>query len=264
MALLISMSVEMTDTGIAEAIAFLNKQRAGAELPDPKVSSPALTATEPETAASSAGDPTVVAPAPSPEAPEASGGEIDTRNLPWDERLHSRGQTKNADGSWRIKRGLDDDYVKQIEAELLGLEPNDFAGSEDTPEPPAPPAAETPEPPARPAVTGDTKYLHGGQTFTRGQLLAANWSPEQIDGLELAPVDPPEPSAQRQPATRAPMTFAEVATKVNADGVTQDVLNGHVARLAAARGKPNVVSFALLAIPDNADVLGDLVAELWG
>lgn len=52
----------------------------------------------------------VVAPAPE--------GTIDSKGLPWDERLHLEGRTFNKDGSWRSKRRLDENFIIQVETEL--------------------------------------------------------------------------------------------------------------------------------------------------
>lgn len=42
----------------------------------------------------------------------------DSAGLPWDERIHSSNRAFNADGTWRRRRGVSDDLVKQVEAEL--------------------------------------------------------------------------------------------------------------------------------------------------
>jgi hypothetical protein len=39
----------------------------------------------------------------------------DSNGRPWDERIHSANQSKNSDGSWRYKRGVDKNLVAQIE-----------------------------------------------------------------------------------------------------------------------------------------------------
>lgn len=46
---------------------------------------------------------------------------LDKNGLPWDERIHAGSRTKNADGSWRIKRGADAALVTSVEAELKAL-----------------------------------------------------------------------------------------------------------------------------------------------
>ena len=94
--------------------------------------SPANAATSPATApAGTQGDGTAApaasvtgptAATPSVASPSNPGGvDVDANGLPWDGRIHS-GPTdkkpKNADGTWRKKRGVDDATVAAVEAEL--------------------------------------------------------------------------------------------------------------------------------------------------
>lgn len=66
--------------------------------------------------------PAASAPAPAVEPPAAPAApEKDARGLPWDERIHSANKTTNADGTWRRRSKIDDQLVKTVEAELLGL-----------------------------------------------------------------------------------------------------------------------------------------------
>src|SRR6186713_168224 len=64
---------------------------------------------------------------PAPPAPAAPAGptnpvELDKNGLPWDERIHAGTKAKNADGSWRQRRGLNDEaLIKRVEAELRAL-----------------------------------------------------------------------------------------------------------------------------------------------
>ena len=54
-------------------------------------------------------------------AQTASPGEdlgVDSRGLPWDERIHSDNKEKGKDGVWRRRRGVDPTFEKQVEAEL--------------------------------------------------------------------------------------------------------------------------------------------------
>lgn len=82
------------------------------------------------TSASASPVPVPVAPVaavpPVPAAPTTSapGVELDAEGLPWDARIHAKSSTgpggvKNADGTWRAKRGVNDDaLVAQVKAEL--------------------------------------------------------------------------------------------------------------------------------------------------
>ena len=40
--------------------------------------------------------------------------------MPWDARIHSRAKSKTSDGKWRYQRGIGDDVIKVVEAELVG------------------------------------------------------------------------------------------------------------------------------------------------
>lgn len=109
--------------------------------------------------------PTPAAPAVAPPA-NAGGVEVDKSGLPWDGRIHSGPADKrpqNADGTWRKKRGVSDDEVAAVEAELRAalnapaaapapaapVAP--IAEAPAAPVPPAPPAAPVPaSPPAAP------------------------------------------------------------------------------------------------------------------
>ena len=63
-----------------------------------------------------------VAPAPSANAlPVLPADAVDKHGLPWDERIHSGTRVKNADGSWRQRRGVDPENVKTVENELRAL-----------------------------------------------------------------------------------------------------------------------------------------------
>lgn len=60
-----------------------------------------------------------------PAMPNPEGApDVDSRGLPWDERIHAGTKATNADGSWRNKRGVDKALVEAVEAELAGAVPN--------------------------------------------------------------------------------------------------------------------------------------------
>lgn len=50
-----------------------------------------------------------------------STGEVDSRGFPWNEKIHSGSQKKNADGTWAKRRGVKDDVIAAVEAELKGV-----------------------------------------------------------------------------------------------------------------------------------------------
>lgn len=82
-----------------------------------------------------------------------NGVEVDSAGLPWDRRIHSSAKSKIKDGTWKKLRGVDDELVAQVEAELR-QSMNPVA-----PTPPAPEVAAAPVddplpcPPQAPAPT---------------------------------------------------------------------------------------------------------------
>lgn len=44
--------------------------------------------------------------------------EVDSKGMPWDERIHSSSKAKVAGGTWKYKRGVSDEEVKRVEVEL--------------------------------------------------------------------------------------------------------------------------------------------------
>jgi hypothetical protein len=58
------------------------------------------------------------APAVPPTASPAPGVDVDARGLPWDARIHSREKTKLVNGNWKNKRGVDENLLQTVEAQL--------------------------------------------------------------------------------------------------------------------------------------------------
>lgn len=46
--------------------------------------------------------------------------ELDAAGLPWDERIHSSAKSKVRDGTWKLKRGVEDHEVQAVKAEYRG------------------------------------------------------------------------------------------------------------------------------------------------
>lgn len=111
--------------------------------------------------AEDAGEPAPVVTMLNPEgAPD-----VDSRGLPWDERIHASTKATNGDGSWRNKRGVDKDLLESVERELGGVLP-------DVPPPPAPlpevpnaPVAEEPSIPAAPTPSVPVAPTDGAPSF---------------------------------------------------------------------------------------------------
>lgn len=90
--------------------------------------------------------PPIVPAANAPSAPAtpsspAGGVEVDTDGLPWDERIHAGTKTRNADGRWKAKKGINDPaLVERVKAELRTRMASGVAKAPDVPALPQPPA----------------------------------------------------------------------------------------------------------------------------
>lgn len=83
------------------------------------------------------------APTPPPPPPpatveESSDTETDAKGMPWDARIHSATKSKNKDGSWRYKRGIDKSIITDVEGELIGETKAPVIENTATPPPPPP------------------------------------------------------------------------------------------------------------------------------
>jgi hypothetical protein len=56
-----------------------------------------------------------------PVAQAADPSGLDSKGLPWDERIHSGSRKFNADGSWRYRKNVPDETKAAVEGELRGL-----------------------------------------------------------------------------------------------------------------------------------------------
>lgn len=141
-----------------------------------------------------------------PVAPVAP-GETDSNGLTWDERIHAGTKTKNADGRWKKRKGVDDATITAVEAELRAAAGNAAAPvvSGAPPASPAPVAIPAPAtapveapapvtapapapapaaPPTAPAPAPSTTLDFGGlmQIVSNGMIM----QPPQIDDALIA------------------------------------------------------------------------------
>lgn len=97
---------------------------------------PTVTSPEPTNAFAQAAAPFVVpaTPAAPPTASPVVPGnaELDAKGLPWDGRIHASSKAKVADGSWRMKRGVDDALVTQVTAEQRAAQAAPHPGADAT------------------------------------------------------------------------------------------------------------------------------------
>lgn len=57
-----------------------------------------------------------------PVAPPTDNRVLDADGLTWDARIHSSSKEMNKDGTWRKRRGVADELVRSVEAELRGVQ----------------------------------------------------------------------------------------------------------------------------------------------
>lgn len=82
-------------------------------------------------------------------APVNSGDDLDVRGLPYDSRIHSAGKSKNQDGTWRYRRGIDETVIEQVEKEIKSI----ASPLQSAPIPPVPPSSPViPEVPMAPPM----------------------------------------------------------------------------------------------------------------
>lgn len=126
-----------------------------------------------------------VVPSPPPAAatPAPAAAAVDAKGLPWDERIHASSRAKIADGSWRMKRGVQSHVIEAVEAELraqmgfVGQSGSTAAfdaapadGASVPPPPAAPAPAPAPLPPGPPALTFGIVASRIGKAVTAGTL----------------------------------------------------------------------------------------------
>lgn len=155
--------------------------------PTAPVGPPATSVTPPAAPLLPAPPTAPAAAAPSaPVVPASPAPVVDSRGWSWDARIHSANKSLNADGTWRQKRGLNDEMLKnRVEAELRQAA---GAGAALAVPPAAPPAVPgVPPAPAAPAVPP----APGVETFATlmvrlsGPMVAGKLSPEKITELLL-------------------------------------------------------------------------------
>lgn len=101
-------------TALTNMAVELNGQELGREPVDPKPTQPVETVTGADTSTEcETQDVTVSQPDVDPTK--------DVNGLPWDERIHSSSKAKIQNGSWKKRKGVDDETRATVEAELRAL-----------------------------------------------------------------------------------------------------------------------------------------------
>lgn len=141
-----------SDAAEAFGNAPLSPEQTPASTPAPAVAPPppeaaASSGPPPAPASTTSDDPAALYESIAKPPAAAAAAETDKNGLPWDARIHSgppSKKPKNQDGTWRRKRGVGDDEVAAVEAELrqvMGAQPVAAAPLAPAPPPAAPPAA---------------------------------------------------------------------------------------------------------------------------
>lgn len=160
--------------------------------------------------------------------------DVDSRGLPWDERIHAGTKATNADGSWRNKRGVDKALLDAVEAELR-------------------------------AGVGESA---SGATVPDAPLGQMAPTPETVPTAPIPDLpSPPVPSASAVPAapTNTPVatdgapSFKDAMARVTAGQRDGTVTQQQVAEAAQALGLASVVD---LAKPANAHLIEGFIAAL--
>ena len=131
-----------------------------------------------------------------PSADQSANTEVDADGIPWDPRIHARTRKKNADGRWRLKRGVPKEIVDQVMRNLL-------ASAAPAPvQAPAQPQAQAPEQapvqaPAQPQAQAQAQAPEQAQAQAPEQAQAQAPAQPQAQAPEQAQAQAPE-QAQAQ------------------------------------------------------------------
>ena len=153
--------------------------------------------------------------------PPAAPPSVDASGLPWDARIHSESKATVADGTWRKRRGVDPELVKQVEAELRGESPAAEAVSASTPPAPAvvpPPPAAVPLAPAPAPETEPAPETAPARTLTDLSAAVAQGKLKMTDLIAKAQE---QGCADVVALTNNPLALAAVIAFYDQQGVFQ-------------------------------------------
>lgn len=112
-----------------------------------------------------------------PAAVAVAVGDHDANGLPWDERIHASTKAKNADGSWRYRKGVADTQKSKVEKELRAALAANPAPSSPTPALPATPGlpAAPALPTVNPAYAAFVEFIAARTAPAPGARLTPEW-----------------------------------------------------------------------------------------
>ena len=179
-------------------------------------------------------------------ASSVAGVDLDTKGMPWDNRIHAESKGKIADGTWRKKRNLDPALVATVEAELhqvMGAAPAPLAQGVAPAPTPVSVAASTTVPPA--------------PTGAVPQPVAPPPAPVPVAGA--APSMPAAPSAA--PAGEVPQDarqqFVGLVGRASAAIQGQKVTPAEVNQICADSGIP-----ALPLLANRLDLVATVASRI--
>ena len=136
--------------------------------------------TNAQTAASVSPPPPPALPLSTAPLPTTLSGDLDRDGFLWDERIHSKGKTKIADGTWKLKKGADKALVEQIRSQLRASGHAPVAASLAAVGVPPPPPPVTGATPANPSDPHDPASL---MMWVMNLSQAQKLTHEQIHGF---------------------------------------------------------------------------------
>lgn len=153
--------------------------------------------------------------APSTHAPAV---ELDSKGLPWDERIHASTKAKISDGTWRMKKQVDSALVTSVEAELR---------------------ARVAAPRARQGEGAPLTLLPDGTP--KDPAATFGW-PFRAE-TPTAPEAPAAPAATPAPSVAAdPTTFEQIMPRITAAVTSGSLPATAIGAACAAVGLPSVVA----------------------
>jgi hypothetical protein len=202
------------------------------------------------------------AAANNPTTAASSDVERDKSGIPWDERIHSRERTKNKDGSWRDKRGVDAAVKTAVLAEIAGTVTPVEPPVPRVPTPPSPPAPSVPVPPS------NVVSLRPGVPVPPENAGVPN--PPQPVVVPQPPVNPTANGQAQSSATAvssaaagaspSKLTFPALVSKIN-QGLAGSKITQDDIQLACS--ELGIAGVAALADPANAHLTDAVAAKLF-
>jgi len=159
--------------------------------------------------------------------------ETDAEGIPWDERIHSGNKAKNADGTWRKRRGVDEVTYGRIYGELqeraaAPREPETTGTPSDGAAPTPSDTAPTPSAPPPPA----TSAAPPPPSADTGNAPAAASAPTEAEPAAPAPAESASDGGVRFPTFAA---FVQAVSAIRNPAIPYLELNGHAQSLGVAK-----------------------------